>query len=240
MNRWVKTGALCASIAFALGCDEQTEVQRQTNELAEAQKNVGKVTEELTTDLEKAKADVLRLEQKIALARQGLTDDVLENQKELQEALKAQEHKVQTEQNEAAREAQIHDRDTEGALKVLGQGNAAPTHDPALQTAQGTSTPGTEGEVPAHGEMVPVKGADPTPPEPQMPAPVPANQGVTERSGIPDTANPNSYYPAPSASPPAAPASPDAPAPVGPVSTDPPATDVPPSPAAVPPAPPSP
>src|SRR5688572_185725 len=94
MKRWARIGTLTACVALALGCDEQTEVQRQTRDLQEAQKNVARVTQELEGQLERAKADVARLEQKVALARQGLTDDVLENQKELQAALQAQERRV--------------------------------------------------------------------------------------------------------------------------------------------------
>src|SRR4051812_40956417 len=122
MKRWALMGAVSAGFVLALACaDEQTEVQRQTRELQEAQKNVGKVTGELEKELADTKANVARLEQKVAMARQGLTDDVLENQKELTEALKAQEAKVQAEVGEAQREAQIHSRDSEAALRQLSQ-----------------------------------------------------------------------------------------------------------------------
>src|SRR5689334_3968310 len=130
MERWARIGTLTACVALAFGCDEQTEVQRQTRDLQEAQKNVARVTQELEGQLERAKADVARLEQKVALARQGLTDDVLENQKELQAALQAQERRVSDELGEAKREAQIHSRDTEAALKQLGQG-PLPADEPA-------------------------------------------------------------------------------------------------------------
>lgn len=144
MKRWPIAGVSTACIVLSVACDEQTEVQRQTRELQEAQKNVAQVTSQLGADLDKAKGDVVRLEGKLAMARQGLTDDVLENQRELQEALKAQEHKVETELNEASREAEIHTRDTQAALQALGQTSG--------------------GESPARDELVPVRGG----PEPRF------------------------------------------------------------------------
>jgi hypothetical protein len=42
MNRWAKTGVATACIMLAFACDEQTEVQRQTHELEDAQKSVAK------------------------------------------------------------------------------------------------------------------------------------------------------------------------------------------------------
>ena len=103
MKRWPQMSAVSACFALALACESQTDVQRQTRDLQEAQKNVGKVTQELESQLASAKATVARLEQKVALARQGLTDDVLENQKELTQALQAQERKVQSELGQAKR-----------------------------------------------------------------------------------------------------------------------------------------
>jgi chromosome segregation ATPase len=111
--------ALTACLAGA--CDAENEVQRQTRELQAAQKDVGKETKRLEEELGRAQADVARLDQKLSLARQGLTDEVLENQKQLEEALKAQDEKVRDELNHAQREAQNHTRQTEAALKQLGQ-----------------------------------------------------------------------------------------------------------------------
>lgn len=166
MKRWARIGTLTACVALAFGCDEQTEVQRQTHELEEAQKNVPAVTQELESQLEQARAEVARLEQKVALARQGLTDDVLENQKELQAALQEQERVVETELGQAKREAQIHARDTEAALKALGQ-TATPGADPV---ATAPEAPAPEPPPPApepaptsdapREELMPVRGSD--------------------------------------------------------------------------------
>lgn len=143
MKRWARIGTLTACVALAFGCDEQTEVQRQTHELEEAQKNVPAVTQELESQLEQARAEVARLEQKVALARQGLTDDVLENQKELQAALQEQERVVETELGQAKREAQIHARDTEAALKAPHSAPAACTSGSSRGSPGSTRTPRT-------------------------------------------------------------------------------------------------
>jgi TolA-binding protein len=202
MKRWAISGVSTACIVLAMACeDNQTEVQRQTQELQEAQKNVGQVTSQLGADLDKAKGDVVRLEQKLAMARQGLTDDVIENQRELQEALKAQEKKVETELNEASREAEIHTRDTQAALQALsknGNGEAPardeivpvrggpdPLHGEADAGAQRTAPAVTDPHLappvaaPAPSATPPVSGPAPEPtpapdPAPAVPAPAPA------------------------------------------------------------------
>lgn len=181
MERWAQIGTLTACVALAFGCDEQTEVQRQTRDLQEAQKNVAQETKDLEGQLEHAKSEVARLEQKVALARQGLTDDVLENQKELQDALQAQERRVADELGQAKREAQIHSRDTEAALKQLGQppvpadeaAAAAPTDSVPLDTPPAPAASDAPRE-----DLVPVRGSDPlienTPePDPVTPPPAP-------------------------------------------------------------------
>jgi hypothetical protein len=168
MYRWARISTTAACLALAFGCDEQTEVQRQTRDLQEAQKNIGQVTQELESELAKSKADVIRLEQKVAMARQGMTDDVLENQKELQEALKAQEQKVQSELGEAKREAQIHNRDSEAALKQLGQAPvpAAPVAGEAVAPpVEGAAPPVTPTDMPTREDMVPVRGGPDTQPD---------------------------------------------------------------------------
>jgi hypothetical protein len=222
MKPWGRWSAVTACFALALACEQQTEVQRQTLDLQEAQKNVAKTTQELESQLAKAQADVARLEQKLALARQGLTDDVLENQKELTEALQAQEHKVEAELGQAKREAQIHTRDSEAALKQLGQtAPPAAATTPAVDPAQAGPAPV---DNPDRSELVPVKGGpDPRPegtvdiqpgtpappaavPPNDPPAPVPAPPAATT---IPPSDTPPSQAPPGNASPPA----PAAPAP---------------------------
>ena len=80
MDRYKAIGFVATCIA-ALACDRPREVQQEAQELREAQSNVGNVTAELQADLDKAKAEVARLEEKLTMARQGMTDEVLSERK---------------------------------------------------------------------------------------------------------------------------------------------------------------
>ena len=70
MKPWARMGAVGACFALTLACDRQTEVQRQTRELQAAQKNVGKVTQELETELSKLK----RMYADLALENEAMKD----------------------------------------------------------------------------------------------------------------------------------------------------------------------
>jgi hypothetical protein len=118
MDRYRAIGFVATCIV-ALACDQQREVQQEAQDLREAKSKVGNVTAELQADLDKAKAEVVRLEEKLAMARQGVTDEVLSERKELQESLKEQEQKVKGDVQEAKREAQQHNQDTEQAAREL-------------------------------------------------------------------------------------------------------------------------
>jgi hypothetical protein len=197
MKPWARMSAVGACFALTLGCDRQTEVQRQTSELQAAQKNVGKVTQELETELAKAKADVALLEQKLARARQGLTDEVLENQRELTAALSAQNERVKAELGDAKREAEIYGRDTEAALKQLRQttGSAAATNaaEPPMDPAQ----PARAEEGPEREDLVPVKGG----PDPSSDNELELEPG-TVAPAAPPAAMPPNDPPAPVPAPP--------------------------------------
>lgn len=147
-------------LALGLACDQQrSEVQEETQELREAQKNVGEVTSQLQADLERAKAEVVRLEEKLAMARQGITDDVMAERKDLQQSLKEQQRDVQGEIKEAKQEAALHNRDTEQAAQQLEE-----TQPPARVEAEvSTKTEVVEGartpvETVERRELIPVKG----------------------------------------------------------------------------------
>lgn len=158
MFRYQAIGCVAACVA-ALACDQQREVQEEAQDLREAQKNVGGVTSELQAELERAKAEVARLEEKLAMARQGITDEVLSERKELQESLKEQEREVRGEVQEAKREAELHNRDTERATQELQQ-----TQPPARVEAEvSTKTevverPRTPAQVTESQELIPVRG----------------------------------------------------------------------------------
>jgi hypothetical protein len=167
MHRWAQPSAisLCSlCIALATACDHDTEVQRQTRELEQAQKAVPEVTAQLEKDLTRARGDVVELEAKLALARQGLTEDVIENQRELEQALKDQQQAVRTEVSEAQREVQIHDRDTEAALKQLQQ-TGAPAPVAAAPGAQPEPGSPPAPGMPAAPPLAPSAGSEPVQPD---------------------------------------------------------------------------
>src|SRR6187431_1494697 len=121
MHRWAWTSAFGTCVALTLACERETELQRRTHELEHAREEAPQVTARLEKELAGAKGDVARLEEKLGLARRGLTDDVLDKQRELQQAMRDQQLQLQGDLNQAQREAQLLSRDTAAALKQLGE-----------------------------------------------------------------------------------------------------------------------
>lgn len=227
MHRWAQSSALgvwSVCVALVTACDHDTEVQRQTRELEAAQKEVPEVTAQLEKDLTRTRGEVVQLEAKLALARQGLTEDVIENQRELEQALKDQQQQVRTELGEAQREAEIHDRDTAAALKQLQQtgtvasapapaepvaASPAPGAPPAAPT--GTSDPvhpdevvrvhGEDADAGAGYEMTP-PSTTPIGPAPNAPAPMDAPPVTAPSEPAPPSPAPSTPLPPPAPSAP--------------------------------------
>jgi TolA-binding protein len=222
MHRWAQSSALgvCSvCVALVTACNHDTEVQRQTRELEQAQKEVPEVTAQLEKDLTRARGDVAHLEGKLALARQGLTDDVIENQRELEQALKDQQQQVRTELGEAQREAEIHDRDTAAALAQLQQTGtmaaAPPPAEPAAGSAPPPAAPATTPEPVHPNDVVRVHGedADAGADDEMAPPSSPAPTGPAPSTPAPSLAMPPAADPAPGPAPstPLPPPSPSAP-----------------------------
>jgi hypothetical protein len=167
MYRDLKQAAICAALALGLACQGQgkSDVQQQAKDLREAQSRSPEVAKELEGQLAKAKAEVVRLEQKLALARQGVTDDVLEARKDLQQSLQEQERRVQGDIEQAKREAAQHNEDTSKAAQALQQ-----TQPPQVQAKVNTETEVTPAPVapPATAEreeVIRVRGRESTTPD---------------------------------------------------------------------------
>jgi len=77
------------------------------------------VAKSLEQQLTDAKAEVARLEEQLAMARQGVTTDVLKERNDLNNALHDQQKRVVKEVNEAESVARVHNEDTERARKEL-------------------------------------------------------------------------------------------------------------------------
>lgn len=106
---------------MALGaCDRQRDdVKEKVQDLRAARANTGKVTSDLQQQLDHAKAEVMRLEKEVALAKQGLTPEVRERQQELQGALQRQDKNVQREIDDVQKVAGTHNAEVDEAVKEL-------------------------------------------------------------------------------------------------------------------------
>jgi hypothetical protein len=201
---------LSVSLGLALGCERGSNVEAETRDLAEAQKNTGNVAKDIEVQLEQAKAEVVELERKLALARDGITDEVLEERRELQNALDSQRRELQEDISEAQREAQALNKDADRAIQQLQQ-----TPPPAPVDNTTGVAPGSQVES---DEVMPVRGVDPPPPPaaPVPPAPPPEAPKVEPSTSMSPSAPPPPT-PAPAPPPPPVPPLPADPAPVTPV-----------------------
>jgi predicted RNase H-like nuclease (RuvC/YqgF family) len=162
----LKKRTVGAVLVLGLACQggSTTDVQQEAKDLREAQSRSPEVAKSLEADLAQAKAEVARLEQKLALARQGVTDDVLDERKELEQSLQQQQRHVQNEINEAKREAEQHNQDTQKATEVL-EGSKPPARVEAEVTTQTRVTPAPATAAPAETErqeVIQVRGREMT------------------------------------------------------------------------------
>jgi len=103
----------------AIGCERGDKVEKEVKELEQAQQESPKVAGDLNQQLEQAKAEVVRLEEKLALAKQGVTDDVVKERNDVKEALKNREEHVTEQVKEAEATAQAHSAEAERARQQL-------------------------------------------------------------------------------------------------------------------------
>jgi chromosome segregation ATPase len=159
MIRHFGFACVAASLGLTLACNKGSEIEAETRDLAEAQNNTGNVAKDLEARLQEAKAEVIELEKKLALARQGITDDVLRERTELQGALDSQRREVQEEVTEARREAQVLNKDSDRATQQLQQTQPPAEVDTRLTTETDVKQ-GTQQQVesPARNELIPVRG----------------------------------------------------------------------------------
>lgn len=161
MLRQITVAGFATCLLCGLGCDRRSNVEQETRELREAQNQSPEVTKQIQTDLDKAKAEVVRLEKKLALARQGITDDVIRERQDVERALQEQERRVQGQVNEAKREAERNNRDIANATQPLEQTRppAAVTAEVQSRSSVQPSPPATVGTV-ERQEVIPVRGRE--------------------------------------------------------------------------------
>jgi hypothetical protein len=113
---------LTAVVALTLiGCNRRDDVRKEVQQLHEAEQAAPQKAEELQQQLDGAKAHVAQLEQKLTLARQGVTDEVLRARQELKSAVNRNQKEVNQEVKEAQGAANQHNADVEKAQKALEQ-----------------------------------------------------------------------------------------------------------------------
>jgi hypothetical protein len=153
-----RVGCIAACLAVALACNTQREVEKQTQNLREAEANTGNVTKQLEAELAEAKGEVARLENKVTLARRGITDEVLAARKDLEQSLGEQQKRVEGEVKEAQSQAQQHNQDTQRAARELER-TQPPARVESEVVTQTEVTPQTrQVETVERQEVIPVRG----------------------------------------------------------------------------------
>ena len=158
MSKQIWMGSLFAASVALLGCDRESSVKRETEDLKEAQQQSPEVARDLERQANEAKKEVVRLEEKAALAKQGVTDEVLEERKELNEALKRQEQHVREEVKEAQGAAAVHNTDSERAAQELQRTERVQRMEAEVHT-ETRAVPGTgkQVEVTREQQQIPVE-----------------------------------------------------------------------------------
>ena len=157
MHKQIWMGPLFASVLGVLGCDRGTRVEHEMKELQEAQQESPQVANQLQRDLEKAKSDVVRLEEKVALAKQGVTDEVVEERNDVKEALKRQEEHVREEVAEAQGAAAAHNQAAGKAVQQLEKTQPAQRVEATVKTETRNVPTGASVEVNREQQQVPIE-----------------------------------------------------------------------------------
>jgi hypothetical protein len=153
-----KVGCAAACLAFALACNTQREVEKQTQNLREAEANTGNITKRLEAELAEAKGEVARLENKVALARRGITDEVLSARKDLEQSLGEQQKRVEGEVKEAQSQAQQHNQDTQKAVQELERTQPPARVESEVVTQTEVTPQSRQVETVERQELIPVRG----------------------------------------------------------------------------------
>lgn len=160
----LKQAAICTALALALACQDRgkSDVEEEAKDLRAAQSHSPEVAKDLEGQLAKAKAEVVRLEQKLALARQGVTDDVLKERKDLQQSLQQQQRRVQEDINQAKREAAQHNEDMTKAAQALQETQPAQVQAKVNTETHVTPAPAAPATTTEREEVIRVRGQDST------------------------------------------------------------------------------
>jgi ribosomal protein L29 len=110
----------------AVACEEDGgDVESELQDLEEAREQAPEVSQELQQQLEESKAEVVRLEEQLALAQQGITDEVREERQDLAESLAEEQQDVRQEIGETREEAQRYNQMSDEARQALRETQGA-------------------------------------------------------------------------------------------------------------------
>jgi len=157
MNRLIWMGVLGITVVGSFGCNRGDEVNREIEDLKQAQKAAPQVAQDLRQKLEHKKTEVVQLEEKLALAEHGITDKVVTERDELQRALQKQEQHVKREVDEARGASQGQRTEGERAREALKATRPGERVEAKVKTERKEVPSDTQVEVESQREQVPLE-----------------------------------------------------------------------------------
>jgi chromosome segregation ATPase len=145
--------------ALAVGCDKGSDVNKEVEDLKQAQQESPKVAGDLQRELDDKKAEVAQLQEKVALAKQGVTDDVVKEKNDVKEAMKNEAQEVREEIAEAQGAAKAHTDQSENAARQLEQTENAQRVKAQVKTETTVVPSETKTEVRTEQHQVPVENS---------------------------------------------------------------------------------
>ena len=152
------TSGLLAA-ALVVGCDKSSDVNKEVDELKQAQNESPKVAGDLQQELDNKKAEVVQLQEKVALAKQGVTDEVIKEKEDVKEAMKNEEQEVREKIAEAQGAAKAHSDQGENAARQLQQTENAQQVKAHVKTETTVVPSQTKTEVKTEEHQVPVENS---------------------------------------------------------------------------------
>lgn len=156
LNKQRCGGLLLAAGLGLMGCDKSNDVKEEIQELEQAQQQAPQEAQELQQELEQKKQEIANLEEKLALAKQGVTDEVREEKKDVKEAMKEQAEDVRDEIQEAQGLAQEHRAESEQAAQKLQEVEGAQRVKAHVKTETNVVPGQTHTEVKTTKDSIPV------------------------------------------------------------------------------------
>lgn len=159
--------------------ESDSQVERRIDEVRAARENAPQEAQRLEQELEEAKARVAELERQLALARQGITDEVVEAEQKLQESVQRREQNLLEESQQLQQEAREHNEATEAAQRELERTPRIDRVETDVETdtrvvpseQQGVPRERRQTEIPVEGTRVAPRSGGSQQPQPQQPAP---------------------------------------------------------------------